>query len=942
MLRAVPFLLTAGALLWPGGAYGDLPRTEKRFVETLINDYRVLTIAEHYCRKRLKEVRSDTMAVASLRYYLEADIPRLRGDLAAFEKASLALAKQFPKHPRAGRSRLDVLKAKMDQLTLQWEDAQKESDLARRKELVDQVVKTFQEQVRPGFKSLIKDLNEAVAKAERDEAGLVKDVDLALLRNETELFWILALVRFARFLQEDRFADLRKKIYAEALKAAEFFVEERPTFFVLRFIAQIQRGLCYAKLGRLTDAIDAFETLFVITPPVAPSHWDHDLIVKICEIRLQAYLYAMRVCNEAGDYERAARISDKLFAGQRPPFNLAALGPKEPSLRPYWVEAQLEAGVARAGVGRPQEAAKLIQQVINTYVVKEKQGDQEARTYVLKARGALARMVMVAGPIFPPDTILEAGKGYKAELNWRAARTVFQLGLGALATPEEVHKYAPLFLKEIAECSHLTGELREALFASLTALRHFGEGMPEQLRQRLANYAMAAADGLQEKEKNAAFSRLFQEAEDFFMRWGNPGLAELKKISDAIDLKNQGRFEDARKKLLAVKPTFVHQGKTKPFTGYWRARAEAADCLYQRYLKAKKDQKDLKDAEKLRQQAIAELTDALKKAEAAQPPQLDGVAAAVYYLSSIYLEEGREEPDKALELLKRLDTELKSAKEYADMALYNYVVALAHADKKEEAWAKFQELKKRFPESVEWARAGYDLYFFYDARGEPCMAAAYADAYLSHPRVKQMQQDLDVLFAIAQTFADCGKPEYLPRAKDIFEKFVDSPDRDRRITALLGLVKLLIARKQYEEAAKRGEELLKQKQEEDQWVPQLYHDLKRAYVGIAIRAVRAGQGAKAVDALEKAEKYMRQLVVLVKGAADQKLRRRDIAGYRESMIIYYRYWHELLQIWYAQRRYNRVIRYGGMLLERKPPFLPGDLVKRIEKIVEAAKARLKK
>jgi len=936
------------AAIWTLEAGAQLPSREERFIRTLVNEYRVLDIAEHYCRERLKSA-GDRLERASLEWILEADIPRARGDIKTFEKAILELAKKYPDHPRAGRSRLDFMKSQIDRLTGMWEDALVEADLNKRKELLQKVVDEFEKKVRPGFEELIKNLNASVKAAEEkgeiDEMGMLKDADLALLRNESEFFWILALHRYARFLNVEGFKKKREKVLGEALKLAGRFVEDRTEFYVLRYLAQIQRGLCLLELGRYAEAADAFEALFMAPVLTPRSAWDRQLIERICDIRLQAYVYAMRAYNQAGKYAMAVKRSERLFAGQPPPFNLVAEGPKVPSLRRWWVEAQLEAGVALAGVGRPVEGAKRIRSVIDKYRMKK--GDREATAFVQKARSALARMVRVAGPIFDPATILEAGRGVKGDLDWVGARRIFEIGIGSLRTPEEVVEYAPEFLGEIAECSHLAGQLREALVASLTALRHFAEDIKEaRLRERLANFALAAAEGLKAKENNAALDHFYNESVDLFRKYGRPDERLLQQLSSAVDLKSRNKFEEARKAFLAIEATFEHGGEMRPFRSYWRARAEAADCLYRIYLEeAKKGKADPKK----RAQAEKELKEVLSESLKAKPLQLDGAAAAVYYLSEIYLEEGSEDLKAALSVLKLFDDKLDRKREkgaldafqeYREGALKNYVIVLAKLDRKKEAYRRFLSLKKEFPAAVDWAIAAYELFFYYQVREEHCTAAAYGNAYLSHPAVANGPADEELLFTVALEMADCGKEPFLQRASDIFARFAEDPNRDRRIRALQGLIKIMLAKKQYAEALKRGKALLKEKKPGEEWVPRLYHDLKRALVGLAIQANKAGERSKALEYLLEAERHMRRLIALLQSAREDALNSREVGKYQELTIFYYRYFYELLQIWYAMHRYDRVVGYGESLLAKKPPFVPADLIRKIENIVKRAEGRL--
>ncbi len=921
---------------WVGLARGQLPAQEEQFISSLISDYRALNIAERYLASQVEATSGLTRG--SYEWYLLADIPRVRGELEVYVKALQELAKRYPKHPRAGRSRLDFQKSQMDRLALLRDEALIESDIARRTTLFDQLVEEFTKTVRPGFEALIQDLNESVEQAGTDDFGQPKNKDLALLRNEAEYVWILAMYRFAQFLDQPRFQKLGEKTLREALQAATSFVDDRADFYVLRYLAQLQKGLCLAELGRFEEAASALELLTTITPPVAPQAWTDELILKICEIRLQAYVHTIRCYTRARQFQAAAALIDRLFHGQRPPFNLTELGPKEARLRPHWVEAQLEAGVALAGVGRPKEAAEKIHGIITTYLPRTR--DDEAQRYVRKARSALARMVDVAGPVFPPTTILEAGKGYKHELNWEGARRVFQIGLGAVRKPDDRVRYYPRLLSQVAECSHLAGHLRDALFSSLTALRHFAPSCPTELNQRLANYAMAAADQLKETETSAAFQRYYDEAADFFLRYGDPTQRFILIMIEATDLKNARKLAEARTRFRQVPSIYEKKGTSHDFEHYWRARAEAADCLYQIYLAGKKTNADQ------RRQVLQELEEILAKATAAQPPQLDGMAAAAYYLSELYREPNMKNRAKALDVLALFENELASVDVYRDSALYNYAVVLAELERHEEALDTFKALRTAFPESVEWARAAGDLFAFYAQRGEAARAAPYAAAYLEHPIIKGSSVDEDFLFEIGLVLADSGRAPFLPQARAIFETFATDTDRDKRVRAGTGLVKIYLAEQRYEEAVTLGTKLLAEARPDEQWVRDLYRDMKKAYQALMQTARKGGDTKQALDYLSKAERCMREVVKRV-WAERSAVREGIILGtatpedYRSITIVVYRDYLELLLIWTKQRRYSRVNGTIGLLFKDGCDFLPSDLTRRYEKLYGYVRKKLK-
>lgn len=902
-----------------GFSRGQLAPEENRFIQALINEYQVLDIARQYCEKKLESATSD-LARASYRWFLEADIPRITGDLERSQKANSELAKAFPKHPRAARARFDNVKIEMDRLTDTWDAAMLEADMKKRGVLLDKMVSDFEKIIKPGFKELIKDLRELYKSTPRPKPGEAASEEynrILELRNETEYFWILALMRFADFARQPGLEGKRKAALDEAIDEAEYFVGNRPMLFVLRFLAQLQKGLAYKELGKFREAIGALDILKNVPIP-SPPPWNAVLIEQIGLIHLQAYLNLIRCYNDNGKYQQAADLSDRLFGGQPPPVNLVALQKTNTSMQPYWVEAQMEGGIALAGVGRPSEGAAKIRGIIATYALKQ-DSDFQARLFVNKARMALGRMVLVAGPIFSPDTILEAGKGFKDRKNWADAMNIFQTGLGVECDAPARINFFPRFLKEMAECAYFAGDAHGMLFANLTGLRHFAkdcEGNPEleAIRQNLANNALTSAREVQKTESNRAIDALEKEAEHFFELYGDPAVQETKKLVDGGQLKSDGKYQQARDMYLTVNTTYTDKGKTKKFNRYWESRAEAAECLYQAY---KEEEDDKKDAQKL-VTVEKELTDTLAKATAEK--ESSGLAAASLYLGKFYTEQSQFK--KAWDILVVFDNELSDDRDFRDVAMRIQCQLLWYQDERVKGLRKLIALEKAFPKSPEWANAAFYGFFHYNAREDFVAAAYYAEKYLSHPFVKQAKTPDDLLFDFGLAFAESEKPKFLVLAKQIFEPLWEGRDKlklAKQVGIARGLISIYKGEKKYADAIKLGREILEKNTDENaSWVVDLKRDLAKIFLYHAVILSKQGKASgdtklvnEAAKFLLDAEEFMNSVVARLKAAVASN------PGNKELRIILFDDYYWLLRIKATLGRKQEVLKELERFFKKK-------------------------
>ncbi len=896
------FCLSVVLLFLAEGASAQIPQEEKRFINTLIFEYRVLDIAARYCSEKI-DTATDSMDRASYRWFLEADIPRVRGDLEASQKANDALAKEFPRHPRAAQARLDNVMIEVDRLTQTWDNAMLESDLDKRKELMGRIVTTFETVVRKEFKSLIADLNKRLdpevegalkqpAYGEEDTPEAKEFFNVCLLRDKAEFFWIMALKRLARFMDQEGYRDKRKKALEEAYAAADEFTEVRSTFDLLRYEAQLEKGLCLIALGRYKEAADQLSllrSLHLVARRATPEAKE-----PLHQIHLRAYLNLIRCYNESKQYTRAAEVSDQLFSEK-----LLSIFKEYGSLEPYLIEAQLESGVSLAGVGRPHEAAKTIKRIIDKYKAPDigKQ-DLKAVKYVSKARVALARMVMVAGPIFSPDTILEAGIGYKNQKEWEKARAIFQLGLGFDGTGSERSRCYPLFLKEMALCAYYSGDLFTMLFSSCAALRHFADTCPKDLRRQLSTYAYTAALDLKKTNDNPGFQLYFKESEDYFEKWGDPAQQETRKMNEGLDFKGEQKYTNARDRFLSVNPTYEEKRVKKPYKNYWRCRAEAADCLYQVYLKEKEDKEKEADPDKLKK-VEQELLEALSKAKEAG--QINGQAAAAYYLAVLYQESSLQDQNNALQYLSLFDDELKDDTEYRDSALRLHGSMLMRFGKAQEAYNKLLVLEKdyppsKYPKNVEMVNLALDGFFYYYDLGSPVYASYYARKCLAHPTGKQyVENNEDIHFAFGNAFAESGKEQFTKLATKIFEPLweqKESLSRDRKIAVARGLARIYNSEGKYEDSIALLKEILGQLKETEYQIVEIWQDLVHALVQQANNEIRrGGDKQKATDYVLEASKLQGRIVLRVRQAfynEDDPQRRRMLLSLllKEELTLY--------------------------------------------------------
>jgi len=802
VLRSRAIIAWAGLVLAGGSVSAQLPPDQARFISFLIQDLRALATAERYVQKRL--VGATGGARADLEYFL-ADIQKLKGDAAGYEKAIKELAAKFPNHPRSGTANLSVLLSRMNEVGRLADAAAREPDAARKASLRTQAKQLFTSEVLPGFDSLIESLRAQTKGAGGGAPGKGEEkkpddrlYDLyAAEFNRIHVIWV-----YLNLLDKDAEKSEREALLKRGLAEATTFVDTRYVYFLFRYRAQLYKGRFLTELGRIEEAAESFETLTDIEVPGGRPTPELDR--EMLDIRIQAYLYSTQCFLRARRYDDAVAISGRALED---PKILKAIG--EPAHRDPGVQLLLQRGVALAGVGQEKEGAELILGIITKYEPaceeEKKQGRPEAEAlpckYLTDARGALGEMAEIALVSFPPEVLHQAGIGLLSKYAWPRARAILQRALARTGKGQE--ELAARILLDLGKSWYLDGGLRESCFAYLLVDKL---GKEENTQSDGAQGALAAAQKL--KAEGKASEGILRQAEDYFRRKGSGYAAELQKLIDGRELFEKKEYAKAREKFLSVQPTYQQRGQTKKTDFYFRAQALGAYSLHLM------DAKDAKGVEALRK-----------------------------VLDQIFLEADPPKIDEAVEVLSLLDVKLAAASEMRDAGLALYAKALARKGEYDRAWRVFERLGSEFPLRAAAIDASIDLAQAFGLANQPLLAAKSILWYCTNKRVQEVwaNLDLDTKLWLAGFLKD-GDAQHLAKAREIFEEVWNQKPEDpnTRMGAGLGVLAIAVRlQKDLDRGIEIGEDLKKGLTNPGAGVydTDLYYELGNAYV------LRAGKGA---------------------------------------------------------------------------------------------------
>ena len=168
---------------------------------------------------------------------------------------------------------------------------ERESDSAKADQLASEATSNFKDEVQKPLELLIKDLFKQTKAAKGNEK-----LSKTRLAYQAELARVNIFLVYARNLAE---GDVRDSYLERGLKLADFFVNERDEFYIMRYEAQIQKGLYLYEMKRYAKSAEELELIFDIEPFARPPY-SPQLLKAFHTIRLKAYLFSAKAYNSAG------------------------------------------------------------------------------------------------------------------------------------------------------------------------------------------------------------------------------------------------------------------------------------------------------------------------------------------------------------------------------------------------------------------------------------------------------------------------------------------------------------------------------------------------------------------------------------------------------------------------------------------------------------------
>lgn len=729
---------------------------DSSFADSLVRDLRYFDTARRWFAEKRQErgVKPEMMAEIDSRLI---DILQAEGKGDEALEALAEFKKKWPSHPRAALGSLERLGAAFSAILQDLEKAGTESDKAKSDALQSKASGEFKLKVEKPLAALIVDLNKQ-AKAAKGKEGLTK----TRLFYQAELARINIYLVYARSLAAGAERDSYLK---KGLDFADFFVNERDEFYIMRYEAQIQKGLYLLEMERFLVAAEELELIFDIEPFARPP-FSPQLLKAFHTIRLKAYLFSAKAYNGAKKPEIAVGILKPIMRSTPVPGDpfAPAIGivESDSDLQQFAVLARLEYGIALADAGDAPKGMAVIHAVISKYdkLFKESEVDKY-RAFVIDARKALGRVSSSGNAALSGRDYYQAAIGLKSELKLEGALHAFQTALAKLSGPE-VQEYAPLCLNEIGELSFILNRFDEAAVAFSELADHHSSS--KIFRSKAATSFAASVDKAKRAigesgSTHAGYVFLTAKADEF-------SLGDTKyqvKMSEAGQFEEQGDFAKAREAFLAV----PRDDQGVPVSYYLRAQARGLSTLVREYEAAGEDEA----ARSLILEAFKEGTGKLQAVldEAIENKDLRAAGVAALGLGQMYYH--LERYSDAVNPLKFFTKELKEDKYYRCTGLGYLVLSMVRAGQGKEAGVIYADLRSDCAKEPSVATAAYVLSDDADAAGDSRKAAIYLLQFAEHPSTRNEMNDLMMVMKIVKVLSDgrltSDAKRYVEKAKKI-------------------------------------------------------------------------------------------------------------------------------------------------------------------------------
>ena len=730
---------------------------DSSFVDALVRDLRYFDTARRWLAEKRQErgVKPEMMAEIDSRFI---DILQVEGKGNEALEALGEFKKKWPSHPRAALGSLERLGAAFSAVLQDLEKAGTESDKAKSDALKSKASGEFKLKVKKPLDALIVDLAKQ-ANAAKGKESLTKK----RLSYQAELARVNIFLVYARNLAA---GDERDSYLKRGLALADFFVNERDEFYIMRYEAQIQKGLYLLEMERFLDAAEELELIFDIEPFVRPP-FSPQLLKAFHTIRLKAYLFSAKAYNGAKKPEVAVDILKPIMRSTPVPGDPFApaigLVEADSDLQQFAVLARLEYGIALADAGDAPSGMAVIHAVISKYdkLFKESKVDKY-RAFVIDARKALGRVASSGSAELSGRDYYQAAIGLKSELKLEEALKAFQTGLAKLSGPE-VQEYAPLCLNEIGELSFILNRFDEAAVAFSELADHHSSS--KIFRSKAATSFAASVDKAKRAigesgSAHAGYAVLTAKADQF-----SRGDTKYQvKMSEAGQFEEQGNFAKAREAFLSI----PRDDQGVPVSYYLRAQARGLSTLVREYEAAGKDEAARSlilaafsyNAGKL--QAILD--------EALENKDLRAAGVAALGLGQMYFHLERY-PDAVKPLRLFFTKELKKDRYYRCTGLGYLVLSMVRAGQGKEAGAIYADLRNDCAKDPSVATAAYVLSDDADAAGDSRKAAIYLLQFAEHPSTRGEINELMLVMKIVKVLSDGGlisdAKRYVEKAKKI-------------------------------------------------------------------------------------------------------------------------------------------------------------------------------
>ncbi|MCH2583473.1 MAG: hypothetical protein MK138_01775 [Planctomycetes bacterium] len=217
------------------------------FADALVRELRYFDTAHRWLSEKRQSRGAKPEMIADIDSRL-IDILQAEGKGEEALKALAEFKKSWPSHPRASLGSLETIGSDFAAVLSELDKASTEPDKAKSDALRSKAVAAFRSKVEKPLKGLIANLVKQ-AKAAKGNERLVKK----RLSYQVELARINIFLVYARGLDT---GDLRNSYLEKGLKLADFFVEERADFYIMRYEAQIQKGLYLLEMELFLDSAE--------------------------------------------------------------------------------------------------------------------------------------------------------------------------------------------------------------------------------------------------------------------------------------------------------------------------------------------------------------------------------------------------------------------------------------------------------------------------------------------------------------------------------------------------------------------------------------------------------------------------------------------------------------------------------------------------------------